>query len=581
MKSSIVSLLTAALVVWVSACGHKPMVLATNIADPPTGTLRLTIRDDHGMPTPAMVAINNTVTEQPVEFGLTPLRLGIHKRRRFPGYSRRRQWTDEAPIDVDGSRDIKLKAGSYQLHIGKGLEYTPIRQDVQIAAGITVEIDVNLERFVNLPDQGWWPGDDHVHLTRRNTSYDDDLWVMAMAEDIHVVNTLQMGSFLEVQYLQPGFGKEHRVHRGDRVIVPGQEEPRTGRLGHTISLNTTAFIRFADHYFQYERVWKEARRQGAVTGYAHVFGYARDENDQPLDRDGKPINADDWRPEWGRFDSDMGLMLDVPDGYIDFVEVLDNNNRLMPLVWYDLLNLGFRLSASAGSDFPYGCHIGDQRCYVDLGEGNSFNVDAWFEGHRTGRTFVTQGPLIELLVDEEKPGAVLQRSSGDIVRVRVDALGHPDIGSPKTVSLIRFGRTIQSAASADPNQALVSGSWEVEIERSCWLAVRVDAHNGAVAHTSPVYVVVDDQPTLDPSQLRTICEVRLQRIASLRKVMDETITRFEKDGPPVRTRGLTPEQTQQLLYRKWGEMFSTDRDAILDRLARAEKYYSELLKQAD
>ncbi|MEO2033216.1 MAG: hypothetical protein ABGZ35_14130, partial [Planctomycetaceae bacterium] len=72
MKRSIVCLLTAALTAWFCTCVHQPLVLATTGADPPIGTLRLTICDEHGKLTPAMVAINNTVTDQPVEFGLTP-----------------------------------------------------------------------------------------------------------------------------------------------------------------------------------------------------------------------------------------------------------------------------------------------------------------------------------------------------------------------------------------------------------------------------------------------------------------------------------------------------------------------------
>jgi hypothetical protein len=543
----------------------------------------VTIRDEHGRPTPAMVAIN-TATAQAVEYGITPLRQGIHQRRRFAGYSRRPQWKGEAPLDIDGSREIELPAADYEVHVGKGLEYTPVRQELRVDEGRTVDIDVTLKRFVNLPAQGWWPGDDHVHLERPDPSSDRDVWVMAMAEDIHVINMLQMGAFSEVQFLQPGFGREHRVYLGDHALVAGQEEPRTGRLGHTIALNTTDFIRFADHYFQYERIWKEARRQGAVTGYAHVLGYTVDEHGRPVDMDGRPIDVHDWRPTWGKFDCDLGLTLDVPEGYVDFVEILDNNNRLMPRIYYEFLNIGFRLAASAGSDFPYGCHIGDQRCYVYTGAGEEFDVDAWFEGHRTARTFVTQGPLIDFRVDGEIAGAVLDRNVGATVHVRIEALGDPDIGSPKTVSLIQFGKTLHTVKSGDVNVDRLSGEWDVPIQRSCWLAARVDAHNGAVAHTSPVYVVVDDEPTYDPTQLRAICELRLHRLASLRKGMDAMIAEFQEHGAPVRPRGRTeplrPEETQQLLDQQWGKMFSTDRDALLDRVARAETYYRELLHRA-
>ena len=81
MKRVIVCGLTSALLARASAFDRKPMVLATIGVDPPVDPTWLTIRDEHGMSTPAMVAVSSTVADQVVEFGRTPLRSGIHKRR--------------------------------------------------------------------------------------------------------------------------------------------------------------------------------------------------------------------------------------------------------------------------------------------------------------------------------------------------------------------------------------------------------------------------------------------------------------------------------------------------------------------
>ena len=53
------------------------------------------------------------------------------------------------------------------------------------------------------------------------------------------------------------------------------------------------------------------------------------------------------------------------------------------------LNLGFRLTAAAGSDTPWGSTIGEVRTYVHTGA--QFDVDTWFRNLKAGHTFVING----------------------------------------------------------------------------------------------------------------------------------------------------------------------------------------------
>lgn len=54
--------------------------------------------------------------------------------------------------------------------------------------------------------------------------------------------------------------------------------------------------------------------------------------------------------------------------------------------------LGFRLTAAAGSDFPWGSTIGEVRTLAYTG--NNFNADTWFAALKAGNTFVTNGPAL-------------------------------------------------------------------------------------------------------------------------------------------------------------------------------------------
>src|SRR5205823_12618366 len=59
-------------------------------------------------------------------------------------------------------------------------------------------------------------------------------------------------------------------------------------------------------------------------------------------------------------DLPRGFPMYVTTGEIDFVELLQFS-RINPLDYYDYLNLGFRITAAAGSDVPWGSTLGEVR----------------------------------------------------------------------------------------------------------------------------------------------------------------------------------------------------------------------------
>lgn len=229
------------------------------------------------------------------------------------------------------------------------------------------------------------------------------------------------------------------------------------------------------------------------------------------------------------------------------------------------------MPVTGGSDYPFGGHIGDNRTYVFTGQGEPFSVDRWFEGIAQGRTFATQGPLIDFRVDGERPGAILPRKRGDVLTITADAAGQVDAGAPKNVSLVRFGSEVGHARSDDPGRTSLEGKWTIPVEGSCWLALRVGAHNNAEAHTSPVYVKVGDEPTWDRTQVEALVEKRLIWIRKFR----ETLARgpVEADAPDA-VKGRFERVGEQL------ESWKAGREAFLARLDRCEKFYEELARKS-
>ncbi len=308
-----------------------------------------------------------------------------------------------------------------------------------------------------MPGKKWYSGDGHVHMTR--TPNDNaSISAVMQAEDIHVTNLLQMGNPYDTNFVQYAFGKNGRYRSGSHALVPGVEDPRTAVRGHTISLNINEVYRPTDQYLRYEQIFSEYRRQGGMSGYAHVSGRL--------------------------FNVERGLAIDVPLGAVEFVELLQDG-AIETELWYDYLNLGFKLIPTAGSDFPYLNVPGGDRNYVFVD--GEFTVDAYYKALREQRTFVTNGPMLELTVNGHGMGSDIQLSPGDEISISASAQLNPDIEVLDRIELIVHGEVV---AVVDE----ISGTNTVSLEHSMtvnegvWLAVRAYGAEQTVAHTAPVYV---------------------------------------------------------------------------------------------
>ena len=93
----------------------------------------------------------------------------------------------------------------------------------------------------------------------------------------------------------------------------------------------------------------------------------------------------------------------LPHNLLHFVEVLQFN-RSGYEAWYDILALGFRVTPTAGTDYPcVGQNLpGHERFYTQV-EG-TLTYQKWLDSVRMGRTFATTGPVIDFRIDGEGIG---------------------------------------------------------------------------------------------------------------------------------------------------------------------------------
>lgn len=362
-------------------------------------------------------------------------------------------FTDTTQFYVDRPVELQLPPGSYRVRVFKGLEYKVATEEIEVAAGSNNVVSIEVSRWVDLPSEGWYSADDHLHIARPHPRFDPRIIRWMQAEDLHVANLLQMG-LAQGLHITPqfGFGESAIHHDHGTIIASGQENPRTHVLGHAITLGADDWLDFPEDYLAYDRLWRRARDAGAVNGYAH----------------------------WGLGGADEGFATWAPEGLLDFLEVLGFGIPYYPF-WYDLLNLGFRITPTAGTDYPCGPGLpGRERFYTRLDE--SLSYGAWIEAVRRGRTFVTNGPVLELSIegvavgDElflEEPREILLEG-----RVRFDP-GRDDV---TRLEVVRAGEVVSSVEEgAAPG--VLSVRVKLAADRTTWFALRA---SGAKVGETPV-----------------------------------------------------------------------------------------------
>lgn len=422
-------------------------------------------------------------------------------------------WNEPVMYQVSGEFSIKLKPGKYRISIEHGNEYIPVTEEFTLVPNDTyINKSYLLKRWINLPQRGWYSGDVHAHHALNKPVYREYMLQMARAEDVHLVNMLEMGDRQNTYFKSPSFGKNSSVCKRNYCLVFGQEEPRSD-YGHIIGLNIDALARDTAHYNEYDRVFDTIHKSDeALVGFAH-FAYK-----------GEGVTE--------------GMALYAPLSKVDFVELMQNT-QINQQDYYDYLNLGFRIAAAAGSDFPWGSTIGDCRTFVYTG--NSFSPADWFKGLKAGRTFVSNGPALFLEVNKNMPGEEIRCAKNESVHIKATALSKKEIGTIKKIEIYNNNGLIYSKENRSAADSL---SFEINhnITKSQWICAAVFCENIALAHTSPVYVIANGQPIFDSEKGR---ELRAKQLRLLKKITERENAKKTPD-----TGILERVKTAEIYYRK-------------------------------
>jgi len=105
--------------------------------------------------------------------------------------------------------------------------------------------------------------------------------------------------------------------------------------------------------------------------------------------------------------------------------------------------------------------------------------------------------------------------------VSVKAVGHAKVGLPIRLTVAGSDGRIKEVERNPSDPAPLAIECELPVNRSQWLVASVVCDNGAIAHTSPFYLIVDGRPFWHPTRGPAVMKKQLDVIAKIRAEIDK------------------------------------------------------------
>lgn len=360
---------------------------------------------------------------------------------------------------ADGE-SLLLPPGEFTLQFARGPEYwvrqvTVSLHDTKADPKVDPSLKLNLERWVNPREFGFYSGDHHIHAAGcahytqpTEGVMPEDMFRQVKGEGLNVGCVLTWGPCYKFQrqFFQPAplnISEPLTLLKYDLEISGFGSQA----LGHVCLLNLRDQTYPGSDGTETKGwptwttpVMRWAKQQGGITGYAHSASglsidppkaAARFLAKWDADKNGtlsteetanalmlepfEKIDADSDRkltereltlchdraadelpnlaiPEMNGVGA-MELPVTVVEGVCDFISAMDTRRIQEWNTWYHVLNCGFPLKASGETDFP--CmssrRVGQGRVYVQLGKVEKVDFTAWCEGIKLGRSYVSDG----------------------------------------------------------------------------------------------------------------------------------------------------------------------------------------------
>jgi len=384
-----------------------------------------------------------------------------------------------------GVLEFEVPAGEYRVVASRGFAHVAASITGMARADANALATLDLARLGGPSLDGWYAGDHHFHLNYGGQALlvPEALVPMMRGEDLDVATPLSAN--LHTRRIDEGYFAWSRT---DPPLILFGQEVRSHFLGHTGHIGIRRLYwpwYWGPGYPVYGRddrsnvgALQLTRQQGGVNSYVH------------------PVTT---RTPFGG-EAPRGIPLElVTDavlGDVDTIELacLWSDELGTAEAWYRLLNVGARVTPSAGTDvmvdFFRTMAVGTTRVYVKVP--GQLTMERYLEGLKAGRSFVTNGPLLQFRVADHGPGDVLKTEAGGDIAWELDVASSVPFDR---VEILLNGAVVWTGEGLkEPGSQTYRGTGKAPA--GGWIAARV--HGGTTvwpamdsypfAHTAPVWV---------------------------------------------------------------------------------------------
>ncbi|MCU0709677.1 MAG: hypothetical protein MUF23_15410 [Pirellula sp.] len=409
---------------------------------------------------------------------------------------------------AEGTVTLQPAPGDYEFLARRGPEFNSIRGGFTIERGSRDTVAIEIPRSISMHEEGWYSGDLSAEVDANSLAR----WQLADALDMVVQTTLSSknkgvpepaASKVTKQKDAPKWGGPEEVgYRWSNRSIE-YRSPHVGLALHRTTESTE------DPFEALEAIEGDAMAMAEVTQLlaadlplwlahpkvrcARLLGLAnRDKGDALL-----ALGRGDDSTEFGKLLIELGkdrwsIPVLAPFPAKDRIRFRGPRGAgmLSEAIYWQALEAGLRLTPTAASGFGGSdTFLGYNRVYAYLDSEPSH--DAWWEALVKGEVFVTNGPLLRVMVNGVPPGTV--QASYRNEPIPLDIAVSLAVRDPVDyLDVIFNGETLYNAKLEDHYR---KGEFPpLQIDRSGWLVVRVVTSHEAgyrVATTAPFYFAFD------------------------------------------------------------------------------------------
>jgi hypothetical protein len=438
----------------------------------------------------------------------------------------------------DGEFEVELPAGVFEVVVSRGHEYGSVRESVTIEAGKVLSREYRLKHWLNMSARGYYCGENHTHVVRGRKGQESNIayvGLISRAEGLDYFCTGPAASLRDGYHALVDIKKRsldfytkfhhrkpdedpvyegppdepeaeeycRRVSRPDFIMHRGNEGPK-GRYGHVcwvnLKLNEGELPHDHDDW-DFEMWYPE--KKGPLPPYIREPHYELYHRRRKMGSCAIVSHPTQW---WFGAPNNVfcnniaaSLAFDTfcgPD--YGAIVALGNSvdKQTQQLVWYKLLNMGYRMPAVAETDWGIDGMsneaLGKSLAYTQSEE---FTIEALARNMMKGRNLVTTGPFVFFSIDSFGLGDEIP-ADGRRRKVKIEAFARGEQAAGLAhLQLIRNGEVIWSIdLRGAGHQRHYLAQFEIAESETAWYVAKCygrdfDYRNGEVAFTNPIYFV--------------------------------------------------------------------------------------------